>query len=129
MAHKSSLIGGASESLAKAIFMANGFTVFEPVVPEPYDIIVFTQSHNSKKISFSIQIKTIKWRKDGDYESRMVIRGAPNSGIPYSKDDVDYILGIDLQSAKGYLIPNNEQLEYTAINTEVAKSKWTELTL
>lgn len=127
MAHKSTLIGGVSESIAEALFLKNGFSVFKPIVPEAYDLIVSTQDEFKKATTHTVQVKTMSQRHDR--EGQLVVYGANSNKIPYKKDVVDYILGIHLPTSTGYLIENNEQLEYWSQNFDIARAKWTELKL
>lgn len=125
MAHVSSLTGSISESLAAAMLMENGFSVFTSLVPEAYDLIAVGTLEDGKKETFRIQVKTIKIRNDR--EGQIVVRGANQKGVPYSTDDVDYLFGI--YGTRGYLIPNNNQVEYWSSNFEAAANKWTEFKL
>lgn len=127
MAHKSTLTGGVSESIAAAMFLANGFSVATALVPELYDMIVTGKDEAGDDVRFTVQVKTIKVRSDR--EGQLVVRGANASGIPYSEKDVDYILGVHLPTSTGFLIRNSEQSEYWAANMETARKKWTELRL
>ena len=127
MAHESTNIGGAAESVAKAIFLMNGFSVAEMVVPEPYDLIVGGKDGNGDAVRFTVQVKTLKVRNDR--EGQLVVRGASQDGTPYSKQEVDYLFGVDLRNNVGYLIRNSEQSEYWSKDLETARNKWTELRL
>lgn len=127
MAHESTNIGGAAESIAKAIFLMNGFSVAEMVVPEPYDLIVGGKDEEGNAVRFTVQVKTLKIRNDRAGE--MVVRGAAKDGTPYSAKEVDYLFGVDLRHNVGYLIRNNEQSEYWSKDFETARTKWTELRL
>lgn len=127
MAHESTRVGGASEKLAHAMFLLNGFSVAEMVVPEVYDLIVGTKDEDGNDERFTVQVKTIKIRNDRGGE--LVVRGANKDGVPYSAQDVDYLFGIHLPTSTGFLIPNNEQVEYWAKDLDTARRKWTELTL
>ena len=127
MAHESTNIGGAAESIAKAIFLMNGFSVAEMVVPEPYDLIVGGKDEEGNAVRFTVQVKTLKIRNDRAGE--LVVRGAAKDGTPYDPKEVDYLFGVDLRHNVGYLIRNNEQSEYWSKDFETARTKWTELRL
>ena len=127
MAHESTNIGGAAESIAKAIFLMNGFSVAEMVVPEPYDLIVGGKDEEGNAVRFTVQVKTLKIRNDRAGE--LVVRGAAKDGTPYSAKEVDYLFGVDLRNNVGYLIRNSEQSEYWSKDFETARTKWTELRL
>lgn len=127
MAHESTRIGGASEALAQAMFLQNGFSVFTSVVPEVYDLIVIGKDDEGTNVPFTVQVKTIKIRHDR--EGQLVVNGSNKGGKPYPAIDVDYLFGVHVPTSTGFLIPNNEQVEYWAKDFEVARSKWTEFTL
>lgn len=127
MAHISTLTGGVSESLASAIFLSEGYSVFTSLVPESFDLIIIDKDEEGKNVCKTVQIKTMKIRRDRNNE--LVVKGANNAGIPYSKDDVDYLLGVNLETGKAYLIPNAEQTEYWSKDEDTARKKWRELTL
>ncbi|MCU7556585.1 group I intron-associated PD-(D/E)XK endonuclease [Macrococcus capreoli] len=127
MAHESTLTGGVSEHLATAMLLSNGFSVFHAAVPEVYDLIVVGKDDDGDNVVFTVQVKTVKIRSDR--EGQVVIKGANSNGVPYSRKDVDYIFGVHLDSNTGYLIPNNEQSEYWAMDFETARTKWTEYSL
>lgn len=127
MAHESTNIGGAAESIAKAIFLMNGFSVAEMVVPEPYDLIVGGKDEEGNAVRFTVQVKTLKIRNDRAGE--LVVRGAAKDGTPYDPKEVDYLFGVDLRHNVGYLIKNRSQSEYWSKDFETARTKWTELRL
>ena len=127
MAHESSRRGGASEALASAMFLMNGFSVFQSQVPEAADLIVVGKDEEGDDKKFTVQVKTVKIRNDR--EGQLVIKGSSRDGVPYSSKDVDYIFGVHLPSSTGFLIKNNEQTEYWSQDFEVARRKWTEFTL
>src|SRR5699024_3426607 len=74
------------------LLMSKGFSVFTALAPETYDLICVGTDENGDKEIFKVQVKTVKIRNDR--EGQLVIRGANKSGVPYSKQDVDYILGV-----------------------------------
>lgn len=127
MASESQLIGGVSETIAQALFLKNGFSVATTVVPEPYDLIVYGKDLNGVSQPFTVQVKTIFTRRDRD--NYLVVKGAGSDGKPYSKKDVDYILGVHQETSTGYLIENNEQTEYWTKNLETAGERWTKFML
>lgn len=127
MAHSSTLTGGVSESIAQAMFMRHGFSVFTSLVPEAYDLIVGGKDAEGNNEMFTVQVKTLKIRHDR--EGQLVVKGAGGDRKPYSKSDVDYLFGVHLPTNTGFLIPNTEQVEYWAKDFETARKKWTEFTL
>ena len=127
MAHESTRRGGVSEALAHAMFLANGFSVFTSVVPESAALIVVGKGEDGRDRTFTVQVKTLKIRRDR--EGQLVVKGASRDGLPYSIDDVDYILGVHIPTHTAFLIPNNSQTEYWSKDWETARKKWTELTI
>lgn len=127
MAHQSTYTGGVSEALAQAMFMNSGFSVATAVVPEVYDLIVTGKDDAGDTVRFTVQIKTMKIRTDR--EGQLVVKGSNKDGVPYSNRDVDYLLGVHIPSKTGFLIKNNEQVEYWSKDIETARAKWTELTI
>lgn len=125
MAHESSLVGSVSESVAAAILMDNGFSVFTALVPESYDLIAVGTNEDGTKSFFKIQVKTVKIRNDR--EGQLVIKGTNGSNKPYSTDDVDYLFGV--YGTLGFLVPNSSKTEYWCNDFESARQKWTEYKL
>lgn len=80
MAHESTRRGGVSEALAHAMFLANGFSVFTSVVPESADLIVVGKGEDGKDRTFTVQVKTLKIRRDR--EGQLVVKGASRDGLP-----------------------------------------------
>lgn len=119
-AQSSSSIGRHSELIAQTALLANGFTVLEPIVPEPFDLAVTRKGDATIQ---RIQIKTIlKRNKSG--RDWYVIRGKKNSGGVYTVDDADYFIGV--YENRVYMTPNREISEYWAAVDEV-ETKWTRL--
>src|SRR5699024_11622315 len=69
------------------------------------------------------------WSSDVCSSDLLVVKGASRDGLPYSIDDVDYILGVHIPTHTAFLIPNNSQTEYWSKDWETARKKWTELTI
>lgn len=113
-------IGRHSELLAQTALLANGWTVLESIVPEPFDLAVTKRGDNR---ICRIQIKTLVQRtKNGvDY---YVLKGKKNSGDVYDKDDCDVFIGVGNNVV--YLVENRCIGEYWVRVDEVAV-KWTEL--
>lgn len=113
-------IGRHSELLAQTALLANGWTVLEAIVQEPFDIAITRRGDKTLK---RIQVKTIvKRNKSGN--DWFVIRGKKNSGEVYTEDDCDYFIGVYDNAV--YMTPNREISEYwTAVNE--AETKWTRL--
>lgn len=113
-------IGRHSELLAQTALLANGWTVLESIVPEPFDLAVTKRGDNR---ICRIQIKTLIQRnKNGiDY---YVLKGKKNNGDVYDKDDCDIFIGVYHNVV--YLVENRCIGEYWIRVDEVAE-KWTEL--
>src|SRR5699024_1690162 len=125
MAHSSTLTGGVSESVAAALLMSKGFSVFTALAPETYDLICVGTDGNGDKEICKVQVKTVKIRNDR--EGQLVIRCGNMRGVTYSKLDVDYILGV--HGTRGWLVENREVGEYWSQSFEADSEKWTELRL
>src|SRR5699024_12066493 len=126
-AHESTRRGGVSEALAHAMFLANGFSVFTSVVPESADLIVVGKGEDGKNRTFTVQVKTLKIRRDR--EGHLVVKGASSDGLAYSIDEVDYILGVHFPTHTAFLIQNNCQTDYCLKNWDTATKKWTKFKL
>lgn len=113
-------VGRHSELLAQTALLANGWTVLESIVPEPFDLAVTKRGDNR---ICRIQIKTLTQRnKNGiDY---YVLKGKKNNGDVYDKDDADIFIGVYHNVV--YLVENRCIGEYWIRVDEVAE-KWTEL--
>lgn len=113
-------IGRHSELLAQTALLANGWTVLESIVPEPFDLAVTKRGDNR---ICRIQIKTLIQRnKNGiDY---YVLKGKKNNGDVYDKQDCDIFIGVYHNVV--YLVENRCIGEYWIRVDEVAE-KWTEL--
>ena len=106
-------IGRHSELLAQTALLAHGYTVLEPIVPEPYDLAVTKRGDNR---IVRVQIKTlVKRNKDGvDY---YVLKAKKNN-------DCDVFIGVTNNVV--FLVENRCISEYWTRVDEVAE-KWTEL--
>lgn len=113
-------IGRHSELLAQTALLANGWTVLESIVPEPFDLAVTKRGDNR---ICRIQIKTLIQRnkKGIDY---YVLKGKKNNGDVYDMDDCNVFMGIYHNVV--YLVDNRCIGEYWVRVDEVAE-KWTEL--
>jgi len=113
-------IGRHSELLAQTALLANGWTVLEPIVQEPFDIAVMRRGDKTAKL---IQVKSIiKRNKSG--RDWFVIRGKKNNGDVYTLDDCDYFIGVYDNCV--YMTKTRNISEYWAAVDEV-ETKWTRL--
>lgn len=113
-------VGRHSELLAQTALLAAGYTVLEPIVPEPFDLAV---TKRGEARICRVQIKTLIQRnKEGvDY---YVLKGKKNNGDVYDKDDCDVFIGVCNNVV--FLVENRCIGEYWSRVDEVAE-KWTEL--
>jgi len=112
--------GRHSELLAMTALLANGYTVLEPIVAEPFDLAVTKRGNSEIK---RVQVKTIVERtRDGiDY---YVIRGTRGNGRAYDEHDADYMIGV--ADGRVFMTENRCLSEYWARKDRVTE-KWTEL--
>lgn len=113
-------IGRHSELLAQTALLANGWTVLESIVPEPFDLAVTKRGDNR---ICRIQIKTLVQRNKAGIDY-YVLKGKKNNGDVYDKDDCDVFIGVYHNVV--YLVENRCIGEYWVRVDEVAE-KWTEL--
>lgn len=69
--------------------MANGYEVAEPVVAEPYDLLM--RKPGSTK-TYKVQVKTCRIREDRD--EAIVVYAKKSNGEPYTRQDCDYLIGV-----------------------------------
>ena len=114
-------VGRHSELLAITALLANGYTVLEPAVPEPFDLAI-TKRGESKIVR--IQVKTALFREKDGIEY-YVVKGKKNSGVIYGKDDCDVFIGVIDNHV--YMFDNTEITEYW-VRADAIEGKWTRLT-
>lgn len=118
--------GRHAELLAQTALLANGFTVLEPIAPEPFDLAV--KRHGDKR-TYYVQVKTANLRdKDSDIERYngewLVVKGAKNNGKVYTKEEVDFFVAV--WDGNCYLFPNREVSEYWVRPSQIDE-KWERL--
>lgn len=114
--------GKHSELLAATDLLANGYSVLEPISPQPYDLAI---RHPQTGESSYIQIKTAFMRDEPRYGGAyIVVRGARNNGKVYTMGEVDYFVAV--WDGEVYLFPNREKSEYW-IRPKDLSTKWTHL--
>lgn len=114
--------GRHAELIAQTALLANGYTVLEPIAPEPFDMAI---KRIGDKRTFYVQVKTAFLRNEKRYGGEyLVVRGAKNNGKVYTKDEVDFFIAV--WDGKAYMFPNRECSEYWTRPKDLA-TKWTEL--
>jgi len=89
MAHETQVTGRISELKAITALMANGYEVAEPVVAEPYDLLLRREGNGK---TYRAQVKTCRVREDRG--GAIVVYAKRNNGEPYTKEDCDFIIGV-----------------------------------
>lgn len=120
----SNIKGRHAELIAQMALLANGWSVLEPISPQPYDLAV---RHPATRETFYVQVKTAYLRNEkrygGDY---IVVRGAKNTGKAYTLREVEYFIAV--WQGQAYMFPNREKSEYWIKLSDV-DVKWTKLAL
>ena len=119
MAHHTITVGRHSELLAQTALLANGWSVAEPIAPEPYDLVA--KAPGSAEW-VRIQIKTARARDDRN--GWVVCYTRKNSGKVYDGDDCEYFIAV-LDGAV-YMFPNRNLSEYWVKPDELSE-KWARL--
>ncbi|AZU61029.1 hypothetical protein [Neobacillus mesonae] len=121
MAHETQITGAISELTAAKLMMEGmGWEVAKPLVPEVYDFLA--RDPVSGK-AFRIQVKTLRIRTDRD--NALVIYAKKGNGKPYTKDEIDYIVGVD--GTRAFMFECEGLTEYWSTE-QTAKKRWIELT-
>src|SRR5690625_1468935 len=114
--------GKHAELLAATALLANGYSVMEPISPQPYDLAI---RHPQTGETSYVQIKTAFSRNEERYGGEyIVVRGAKNSGKVYTREEVDYFVAV--WQGEVYLFPNREIKEYW-IRPDKLSEKWTKM--
>lgn len=114
--------GKHAELLAATALLANGYSVLEPISPQPYDLAI---RHPQTGETSYVQIKTAFSRDEERYGGEyIVVRGAKNSGKVYTREEVDYFVAV--WQGDVYLFPNREIKEYW-IRPDKLSEKWMKL--
>lgn len=114
--------GRHAELLAQTALLANGYTVLEPISPEPFDLAIKRVGTNR---TFYVQVKTAFLRDEERYGGQyIVVKGAKSNGDVYTKDEVDYFVAI--WQGECYMFPNREISEYW-VRPDQIETKWTKL--
>lgn len=114
--------GRHAELIAQMALLANGWTVLEPIAPEPFDLAI---KRIGDKKTYYVQVKTAFLRDEERYGGEyLVVRGAKNNGDKYTKEEADYFIAI--WQGKAYMFPNEEKSE-NWVRPDHIGDKWTEL--
>jgi hypothetical protein len=119
MAHETVTKGRYAELLAQTALLANGWSVAEPIAPEPFDLVARDPIHGRWH---RIQVKTARRRDDRNGE--IVVYAKKSNGAIYTRDDCDLIIGV--VDDEVYMFPNREIGEYWA-HPNTIESRWTKL--
>ena len=120
MAHETSIIGAISELTAAKLMMESmGWEVAKPLVPEAYDFLTRDPINGN---AYRVQVKTLRIRTDRD--NALVVYTRKGNGLPYTKEDTDYIIGVDKNRA--FMFECTGQTEYWSTE-QSAKKRWIEL--
>jgi hypothetical protein len=122
MAHETQILGAISElEAAKAMMKTLGWEVAKPLVPERYDFLARDPVNG---VSYRVQVKTMRIRKDRD--NALVVIARKGNGEPYTRDDCDYIIGIDHVHNRAFMFECEGLSEYWSTE-QSAKKRWVEL--
>jgi hypothetical protein len=120
MAHETTVTGAISELTAAKLLMETlGYEVARPLCPEVYDLLAWDPV-NAK--AYRIQVKTLRIRTDR--ANALVVYTRKNNGLPYTKEETDYIIGVDKNRA--FMFECTGQTEYWSTE-QSAKKRWIEL--
>lgn len=120
MAHETQITGAISELVAAKLMMESlGYEVAKPLVPEVYDFLA-RDPINGK--AYRIQVKTLRVRTDRD--NALVVYARKGNGKPYTKDEIDYIVGVD--GNRAFMFECENLTEYWSTE-QTAKTRWVEL--
>ena len=96
-----------------------GWEVAKPLIDEVYDFLA-RDPINGK--AYRIQVKTLRIRADRD--NALVVYARKGNGNAYTKDEVDYIVGVD--GNRAFMFECTGLSEYWSTET-TAKKRWIEL--
>lgn len=119
MAHQTITKGRHSELLAQTALLANGWSVTEPIAPEPYDLVAKAPGSAEWQ---TIQIKSARARDDRNGE--IVCYAKKNNGEVYGRQDCDLFIAV--YNGDVYMFPNRNLSEYWVGADKIAE-KWTKL--
>lgn len=119
MAHSTITKGRHSELLAQTALLANGWSVTEPIAPEPYDLVARAPGSTDW---LTIQIKSARVRDDRNGE--IVCYTRKNNGEVYGLNDCDLFIAV--LNGEVYMFTNRNLSEYWVTQKNISE-KWTKL--
>jgi hypothetical protein len=120
MAHESMVTGAISELTAAKLLMESlGYEVAKPLCPEVYDFLARDPADGK---AYRIQVKTLRIRTDRD--NALVVYAKKGNGKPYTKEDCDYIVGVN--GNRAFMFECEGLGEYWSTE-QTAKKRWIEL--
>lgn len=112
--------GTHSELIAATAFLAAGWKVLEPIVPDTYDFAL-TQDGSHEIVKVQVKMLAKRTRDGIDW---FVLKGRRNTGNPYTMDECDVFAGI--YDGKVYVTENRVLSEYW-VKVEDADERWLRL--
>ena len=120
MAHESMVTGAISELTAAKLLMESlGYEVAKPLCPEVYNLLARDPADGK---AYRIQVKTLRIRTDRD--NALVVYAKKGNGKPYTKEDCDYIVGVN--GNRAFMFECEGLGEYWSTE-QTAKKRWIEL--
>ncbi|WP_425388941.1 group I intron-associated PD-(D/E)XK endonuclease [Cytobacillus solani] len=111
--------GRHSELLAQTALLANGWSVAEPIAPEPFDLVARAPGTTEWR---RIQIKSARVRDDR--KDQVVCNARKNNGKPYEISDCDLFIAV--LNGEVFMFENREITEYW-VGVDLIDTKWTRL--
>lgn len=111
--------GRHAELLAQTALLARGWSVLEPIAPEPYDLAIRRHADNR---TYYVQVKTVLYRDEAKYNGEwLVVKGAKSNRKVYTRNEVDYFVAVWRGGV--YMFPNEGKSEYWVRPWEI-DDKW-----
>lgn len=121
------LEGASRELVAAKIFLDNDFMVSFPVADDRYDLIIEKYPYY-----FRIQVKPLnqKYKRDPEYSTSLdaweinAFTRPKGTKKTYSENDVDFIMGIELETSNYAIIPIEEVPNSGVIRFSEKTERW-----
>ncbi|WP_141431932.1 hypothetical protein [Bacillus sp. 03113] len=121
MAHETQVTGAISElTAARAMMESLGWEISRPLVPEVYDFLARDPVNGE---SYRVQVKTLRIRTDRN--NALVVYAKKGNGKPYTRDEIDLIVGVN--GDRAFMFECTGLSEYWSTE-QTAKTRWIELT-